>query len=63
MFAIGLVLIVLQTLAYKGNSASMPSYKDDIAEYLGGLVGFNLFGLVGAILIIISLSKNSKKQI
>ena len=62
----GILFIVIQYFAYKGNDFQFPPfYKgDDFSASLsinsGKIIGYNFFGLLGIILIIIAMTRKSK---
>lgn len=65
---IAAALIFLQFIAYKADNFKIPSLqkRDDIFSELsvniGSIIGYNLFGFIGLILLIIALSSKSKKN-
>jgi hypothetical protein len=62
----GFLLLFLQYAVYKGGDIPfLPFYKGEnfetsLAINLGGIIGFNLFGLIGLILILIAFKSKSK---
>jgi hypothetical protein len=66
LLIIGLLLIHIQYGAYKGNNFQIPAFRigDDFLSSLivngGQIIGFNSFGLLGLILIIIAMTRKSK---
>ncbi len=63
---IGVLLVVLQYFAYKGNAFKFPAlhhgsdFGTDLTKNLGIIVGYNFFGLVGIVLIVISILGRKK---
>jgi len=63
---IGVLLVVLQYFSYKGNGFRFPAlhhgsdFATDFKKNLGIIVGYNFFGLVGILLIVISILKRKK---
>jgi hypothetical protein len=68
LLIIGVLLLLIQYAAYKGNDFQFPAfYKgDDFETSLsinsGKIIGYNLFGLLGLILIIIAMTRKSKPK-
>lgn len=58
ILAIGCILLILQIMVYSGRQSILPNYDGNISIYLGRIIGSNLFGILGILLIIISLSRN-----
>jgi hypothetical protein len=64
----GILLVLIQYAAYKGNDFQFqPLYKSDdfstmLAINSGQIIGFNFFGLLGLILIIIAVTRKSKSK-
>ncbi len=66
LLIIGILLIFVQYGAYKGNDFQFPPfYKgyDFVTSLLinsGNIIGYNFFGLLGLILILIAVTRKSK---
>lgn len=58
-FVLGLILLSLEIFQIQNeNFHTLPRYKDygdfslNIGSYIGGIIGYNLFGVIGVILLI-----------
>lgn len=68
LFVIGVILLFIQYLAFKGNDFKFPELHksddlvDSFTKNLGLITGTILIGLVGVLLIIISLKRKTKSK-
>jgi hypothetical protein len=68
LLIIGILLLLMQYAAYKGNDFQFPAFYrgDDFLTSLsinsGKIIGYNFFGLLGLILIIIAMTRKSKPK-
>lgn len=68
LFGLGLVLIYFQYLGFKGNDFKFPilhksdDFLDSFTKNLGTIIGTIFIGLIGILLIIISLKRKPKSN-
>jgi hypothetical protein len=64
---IGILLLILQYMGYKGNNFQFPPLHKGfdaaaLGKNTGTILGYNLIGLLGLVLIIIALTRKAKKK-
>lgn len=68
LFGLGVIFLILEYLGFKGNGSKFPElYKsgdfvNSLAVNLGKIIGTLFFGLVGILLIVISLKRKPKSK-